>query len=79
MKDNVSNKDLYTAILGVQTEVSSKIDILHTRINNVVENRITPLEIWRANIIGQFTVITLAFGIVVNLMFDWIRSKLFKT
>lgn len=75
MKDSVSNKELYTAIMGVQTEVSGKIDALHTRMNNVIENRITPLEVWRANITGQFAVITLALGIGVNLFFDWIKEK----
>ena len=75
MKDSVTNAELYKAIMGVQTEVSGKIDTLHTRMNNVIENRITPLEVWRANITGQFAIITIAIGLGINLAFDWVKEK----
>ena len=68
MKDTVSNQQLYTAIMDV-----------HKKIDDVVEKRITPLEIWKANITGQFAVITIALGLGVNLAFDWIKSKFFKS
>lgn len=74
-KDSVSNEQLYKAIMEVQMDVGGKVDKLHERINNVVENRITPLEVWRANITGQFAVLTVAIGLGVNLAFDWIKNK----
>ena len=65
MKDTVSNKELYTAIMDV-----------HKKIDDVVEKRIAPLEVWRANITGQFAVITVAVGLGINFAFDWIKDKL---
>lgn len=68
MKDIVTNQQLYTAIMGV-----------HEKIDTVVEKRITPLEMWRANITGQFAIITIAIGLGINLAFDWIKEKFLKT
>ena len=74
-KDTVTNEQLYRAIMGVQTDVGSKVDALHIRMNNVIENRITPLEVWRANITGQFAMITVAVGLGINFLFDWIKER----
>lgn len=70
-----NNDQLYAAIMGVQSDVGGKIDALHTRMNNVIENRITPLEVWKANVTGQLAVFTIAIGLGINLAFDWVKSK----
>lgn len=75
-KDTVSNKELYSAIMNVQKDMNDKLDSLHLRMNNVIENRITPLEVWRANVTGQIAIFTLAIGFGVNLLFDWAKSKI---
>ena len=66
-KDTVSNRQLYDAILDV-----------HKTIDEVVEKRITPLEVWRANITGQFAMVTVAVGIGINFLFDWVKEKFLK-
>ena len=77
-KDTVSNEQLYTAIMGVQADVGDKIDKLHTRMNNVIENRITPLEVWKANLMGQIAIITLGLGFVINFATEWVKNKFLK-
>lgn len=73
-----NNDQLYAAIMGVQNEVGGKIDILHNRINDVVEKRITPLEIWKSEITGKLTLLMAVFAFGFSFITEWIKSKFFK-
>lgn len=65
MKDSVTNKQLYEAIMEV-----------HKKIDEIVNNRVVPLEKWQSRIIGQIGAITFIFGIGINLIIEWIREKI---
>ena len=65
MKDSVSNKQLYEAIMDV-----------HKKIDEVVDNRVVPLERWQSKIMGQFAIISTVSILGVNLIIDWIREKI---
>ena len=64
--------------MGVQTEVGGKIDALHNRINDVVEKRITPLELWRENIVGKITILTGFIAVGFSFLSLWVKDKFFK-
>lgn len=65
MKDSVSNKQLYEAIMDV-----------HKKIDEVVDKRIAPLERWQSKVMGQFTIIGTVAIFTVNMVIDWIQEKL---
>ena len=65
MKDSVSNKQLYEAIMDV-----------HKKIDEVVDNRVVPLERWQSKIMGQFAIISTVSILGVNLIIDWLREKI---
>lgn len=65
-KDIVTNKQLYDAI----RDIEKKID-------EVVEKRITPLEVWRGSITAQLAVFGTIALIAINIVIDYIKD-LFK-
>jgi hypothetical protein len=67
MKDAVTNKDLYSAILDI-----------HKKIDEIVEKRITPLEIWKAEIMGKITFLMAILAFAFNVVVDWLKAKFFK-
>lgn len=67
MKDSVTNKDLYTEILKI-----------HEKIDEVVTKRITPLEIWKAELAGRIAVMTAVFAFGFSIITEWIKNKFFK-
>lgn len=66
-KDTVTNQQLYGAIMDV-----------HKKIDEVVEKRITPLEVWRAEIMGKIAVIIGVINLGVAISFDWIKKNIFQ-
>ena len=65
MKDSVSNKQLYEAIMDV-----------HKKIDEVVDNRVVPLEKWQSKIMGQIAIVGTVSILGVNLIIDWLREKI---
>lgn len=63
--DSVSNRQLYEAIMEV-----------HRKIDEVVDNRVVPLERWQSKLMGQIAVIGTIAVFGVNLLVDWIREKI---
>lgn len=66
-KDTVTNQQLYQAILDV-----------HKKIDEVVEKRITPLELWKSEIMGKIAVVGAVLIFTVNLLFEYVREKFLK-
>ena len=64
MTDSVSNKQLYEAIMEV-----------HKKIDEIVEKRISPLEMWKSELMGKLAVIGLILTFGINIAFDWIKEK----
>lgn len=67
----VTNKNLYDAILETR-------ESLHAKIDEVVNDRIVPMEKWQERMKGQLVIVGFFFVTVVTLLVEWIRSKLFK-
>ncbi len=65
MKDYVSNKQLYDAIMDV-----------HRKMDEVVDSRIVPLEKWQSQVMGQLAIIGAVFVIASNVLIDWVRERL---
>lgn len=70
-KDSISNRQLYDAILDTR-------ESLHKRINEVVDTRITPLEVWKANLMGKLAVIVGIAILGINFIIEWVKEKFFK-
>lgn len=66
-KDSVTNQQLYSAIMDV-----------HKKIDEVVEKRITPLEVWKAEIMGRIAVIIGIINLAIAVSFDWIKKQVFQ-
>jgi len=64
MKDSVSNRQLYDAIMDV-----------HKKIDEVVDNRVVPLEKWQSKLMGQIAVFGSLAIIGIDLAVQWIREK----
>lgn len=64
-KDIVTNKELYVAIMDI-----------HKKIDDVVDKRIVPLELWQSNIVGKLSVLTIAIGVGFNLAIEWFRGRI---
>jgi hypothetical protein len=60
---NVTLKDVFE----VTSRIEDKLDKL--------ECRVSVIEIWRANIMGKFAIISAVVIFSGNLMFDWIKTK----
>jgi len=78
MKDTVTNKELFSAIMDSRDRSDSSTAGLHKKIDDLVEKRITPLErtvdkIW---IYWSMGVVLLSF--VGTMTFDWIKIKFFR-
>ena len=43
-----------------------------------VEVRVSALEIWRAQFIGQLTVVVSIINLAIAISFDWIKKQVFK-
>lgn len=64
MKTSISNELLYSEIKDMRSEIRDLID-----------KRISPLEVWRAEIMGKIAVVGAVSIFGVNLIIDWIREK----
>ena len=67
MKDSVTNQTLYTEILKI-----------HEKIDELVTKRITPLEIWKAELAGKIAVMTAVFAFGFSFISLWVKDKFFK-
>lgn len=67
MKDTVSNQQLYEAIMNV-----------HQKIDEVVDQRIVPLERWQSRIMGQVATIMFVVTLSINIFIEYIKDKVFK-
>ena len=61
---NVTIKDVYEIV----SRVESKLD--------KVEERVSILEIWRAEIVGKLTVVVTIVVLAMSVFMDWIKRKL---
>ena len=68
MKDSVTNNQLYVAIMDI-----------HKKIDDVVDKRITPLELWRAEIMGKITIVMGVLIVTLNFLTDWVKAKFLRT
>ena len=61
---NVTIKDVYENV----SRVESKLD--------KVEERVSILEIWRAEIVGKLTVVITIMMFATSFLIDWVKRKL---
>ena len=61
---NVTIKDVYEIV----SRVESKLD--------KVEERVSILEIWRAEIVGKLTVVITIMMFATSFLIDWVKRKL---
>ena len=61
---NVTIRDVYEIV----SRVESKLD--------KVEERVSILEIWRAEIVGKLTVVVTIVVLAMSVFMDWIKRKL---
>lgn len=67
-KDTVTTKQLYDAIMGI-----------HEKMDRIVEGRIRPLEVWKAELTGKLAMVGAVFVVVSNIAVQWVKDKFFKT
>lgn len=63
----MSNQQLYEAIMNV-----------HQKIDEVVDQRIVPLERWQSRVMGQVATILFVITITINIFVEYIKEKVFK-
>ena len=66
-KDVVTNSQLYDAIMNI-----------HEKIDEIVEKRITPLELWKAEIMGKMAILVSILVVGLTFITDWVKEKIFK-
>ena len=64
-----NNYELLKETYTVVNRVEDKLDKLESRVSN--------LEIWKAQVIGQFMVIIAVINFAVAVSFDWIKKTIF--
>lgn len=69
MKNENDNYELLKETYKVVARVEDKLDKL--------ESRVSLLEIWRAQIMGQFIVILAVINFTIAVSFDWIKKQIF--
>jgi len=63
--DKVSLKDVYE----VTNRIEDKLDKLEYRVSN--------MEIWKAQIMGQIIVVLAVINFIIAISFDWIKKQIF--
>jgi len=63
-RDIVTNRQLYEAIQNIER-----------KIDEIVKERITPLEVWRGEIMGKLAVFGSVFILGANLFIDWLKER----
>ena len=65
-----NNKVTLHDVFEVTSRIEDKLD--------KIEDRVSTLEMWRANIVGKMTVLIGALSIGVSMAWDYIKSKFLK-
>lgn len=57
-------------VFEISDRIEAKLDKMEVRVSNI--------EIWRAQLIGQVTAVIAIINFVVAISFDWIKKQVFK-
>ncbi len=69
MTNNVSLKDVYDITNEGFNRIEGKLDTLGARVS--------VLEMWKSQIVGQFVVILAVVNLAIAVSFDWIKKQIF--
>ena len=59
----ITLKDVYEVVDRVETKLDK------------IECRVSVLEMWKADLIGKFSIISAVIVVGSNLLFDWIKTR----
>ena len=69
-----NGKVLLRDVYEITNRIEEKLDVSIAKI----DTRVSALEIWKAQFIGQLTVIVGIINLAVAVSFDWIKKQVFQ-